>query len=142
MMHDATRGVGPLLATLLWTVPISNADATDFERLSCSGIAQSPSAHHKFPATVRNLPIGIDFENETVSGFGVRLNIISSWRDQIHVAGSYRDAAGLVRVTGEIELWTGLVHVRATRGRSEDGPLVFLWDLACNRTSYTNSISN
>jgi len=129
------RGVGPLLATLLWMLPMSNAEPADFERLSCSGIAQSPSAHYKFPATVRNLPIGIDFENEIVSGLGVRLNIISSWRDQILVAGSYRDAAGLVRVTGEIELWTGRVLVRATRGRSEDGPLVFLWDLACSRAS-------
>ena len=135
MIHDATRAVGPLLATLLWTLPISNAESADFERLSCSGIAQSPSAHHKFPATVRGLSIGIDFENETVSGLGVRLNIISSWRDEILVAGSYRDAAGLVRVTGEIELWTGGLHVRATRGRSEGGPLVFLWDLACNRAS-------
>ena len=135
MIHDATRAVGSLLATLLWTLPISNAESADFERLSCSGIAQSPSAHHKFPATVRNLSIGNDFENETVSGLGVRLNIISSWRDEILVAGSYRDAAGLVRVTGEIELWTGGVHVRATRGRSEGGPLVFLWDLACNRAS-------
>jgi hypothetical protein len=134
-MDASMRGAGILLAALLWMLPISNAESADFERLSCSGIAQSPSAHHKFPATVRNLPIGIDFENEIVSGLGVRLNIISSWRDQILVAGSYRDAVGLVRVTGEIELWSGGVHVRATRGRSEGGPLVFLWDLACNRAS-------
>jgi hypothetical protein len=103
--------------------------------LSCFGIAQSPSAHHKFPATVRNLSIGIDFENEIVTGLGVRLNIISSWRDEILVAGSYRDAAGLVRVAGKIEPWIGRVLVRATRGPSEDGPLVFLWDLTCSRAT-------
>jgi hypothetical protein len=120
-----------VLATLLCVLPISSAAPAAFGRLSCSGIAESPSEHHKFPATVHNLSIGIDFDNATVSGLGLRLNIVSSWRDQILVAGSYRDVAGLVWITGEIEALTGRVHVRATRG----GQLVFLWDLACNRTS-------
>jgi hypothetical protein len=123
--------------TILWilALPMCTAAAEEIERLSCSGVVSHFSGHVKFPATVRDLHLEFDFGNGVVRGFGVPLTIVSSWWDLVQVAGSYWEPVGLVRVTGNIERWTGKAQLRAMRGDREGGLLVSLWQLDCDRMS-------
>ena len=122
---------------ILWTMalPMCTAAAAEIERLSCSGVVNNFSGHEKWPATIRDLRLEFDFGRGVVHGFGVPLTIVSSWWDQIQVAGSYWEPVGLVRVTGNIERWTGKAQLRAMRGDREGGLLVSLWQLDCDRIS-------
>lgn len=124
-------------SAILWllALPMCTAAAAEIERFSCSGVVHSFSGHDKWPATVRDLRLEFDYGWGGVRGFGVPLRIVSSWWDLIQVEGSYWEPVGLVRVTGNMERWTGKAQLRATRGDREGGLLVSLWQLECDRLS-------
>jgi hypothetical protein len=102
----------------------------EISELYCAGTATFPR-HSKLPATVNRMPVRIDFDHGTVTGFAQPLTIVNASPDLIEVAGSYKGAAGPVQIRGTIDLTSGRTKVWGSRGRKGRGPLVFLWELVC-----------